>query len=84
MNRFEKIAFFTIFLVLIVGIRHYQSSAASGPKVVKSITNTDGTLTISPNTGDVVASLNLTNPNTWTGNQIFSNFAATVGNITNA
>jgi len=39
---------------------------------VSSITNADGTLTISPTTGDVVASLNLGNANTWTALQTFS------------
>ncbi|MFZ5535574.1 MAG: hypothetical protein ACOY3M_05500, partial [Patescibacteria group bacterium] len=39
---------------------------------VTSVTNADGTLTISPTTGDVVASLNLANANTWTGAQTFN------------
>ena len=39
---------------------------------VSSISNSDGTLTISPTTGDVVASLNLGNANTWTANQTFN------------
>lgn len=34
---------------------------------VTSVTNSDGTLTISPTTGAVVASLNLANNNIWTG-----------------
>jgi hypothetical protein len=47
---------------------------------VTSITNSDGTLTISPTSGNVVASLNLANPNTWTATQTFSNatFGGTV------
>ncbi len=36
---------------------------------VTSVSNSDGSLTISPTTGDVVASLNVANPNTWTGAQ---------------
>ncbi|MDE2079070.1 MAG: tail fiber domain-containing protein [Patescibacteria group bacterium] len=36
---------------------------------VTSVSNADGTLTISPTTGDVVASLNLSHANTWTGRQ---------------
>jgi hypothetical protein len=36
-----------------------------------SVSNADGTLTISPTTGAVVASLNLGNANTWTGVQTF-------------
>ncbi|GEM_PF-1728975 len=85
MNKFEKIILL-VFLMssLIIGTRQYQSNAAPLPKVVKSITNTDGTLTISPTTGDVIALLNLANTNTWTGNQIFNSFTATVGNIANS
>ncbi|HWC57372.1 MAG TPA: tail fiber domain-containing protein, partial [Candidatus Paceibacterota bacterium] len=37
-----------------------------------SVTNSDGTLTISPTTGSVVASLNLANANTWTAQQAIS------------
>lgn len=44
--------------------------ASVGP-ITSSVSNSDGTLTISPTTGDVVASLNLTNPNTWNAVQIF-------------
>ena len=36
---------------------------------VTSVSNSDGTLTISPTTGAVVASLNLAHANTWTANQ---------------
>src|SRR3989344_3343103 len=39
---------------------------------VSSVSNSDNTLSISPTTGDVVASLNLANPNTWTGLQTFN------------
>lgn len=45
---------------------------ASSSSGVTSVSNSDGTLTISPTTGDVVASLNLNNPNTWTGIQTFT------------
>lgn len=38
---------------------------------VNSVSNSDGTLTISPTTGAVVASLNLANANTWTAKQTF-------------
>src|SRR6516164_575974 len=40
--------------------------------VVTSITNSDGTLTISPTSGAAVASLALGHANTWTGIQTFS------------
>src|SRR3989338_7255660 len=52
-----------------------SDAGASG--VVTSVSNSDSTLTISPTAGDVVASLNLTNPNTWTGLQQFSQASAT-------
>lgn len=39
--------------------------------VVTSVSNSDGTLTISPVTGNVVVSLNLNHANTWTGQQTF-------------
>jgi hypothetical protein len=38
---------------------------------VTSVSNSNGTLTISPTTGAVVASLNLGNANTWTATQTF-------------
>lgn len=43
---------------------------------VSSVSNADSTLTISPTTGAVVASLNLANPNTWTGLQQFNGNAS--------
>lgn len=42
---------------------------------VSSVSNSDGTLTVSPVTGDVVASLNLAHANTWTALQTFNNVA---------
>jgi hypothetical protein len=48
------------------GTRGYFSLPAAG---VTSVSNSNGTLTISPTTGAVVASLNLSNANTWTGSQ---------------
>lgn len=44
-----------------------------GGGAVDKVSNSDGSLTISPTTGDVVASLNTANPNTWTANQTFGN-----------
>lgn len=46
---------------------------------VQSVSNSDGTLTISPTTGSVVASIALGHANTWTGNQIFSNGISVTG-----
>jgi hypothetical protein len=40
--------------------------------LISSVSNSDGTLTVSPTTGAVVASLNLGNANTWTGTQQFN------------
>lgn len=46
---------------------------------VSSVSNSNGTLTISPTTGAVIASLNLAKANTWTGVQTFSPTARTTG-----
>ena len=45
---------------------------ASGGAGVSSISNTDGSLTISPQTGAVQANLNTAHANTWTANQTLS------------
>jgi hypothetical protein len=47
------------------------SNAGTGN--VSSVSNSDGTLTVSPNTGAVIASLALSHANTWTGLQTFTN-----------
>ena len=47
--------------------------SCSGAAAVSSVSNSDGTLTISPTTGAVVASLNLGQANTWTAIQTFTN-----------
>lgn len=44
---------------------------------VTSVSNSDSSLTISPTTGDVVASLNTAHANTWTGLQQFNANAST-------
>lgn len=46
--------------------------SCAGAAAVSSVSNSDSTLTISPTTGAVVASLNLTNANVWTGVQSFT------------
>lgn len=48
------------------------SGTGSDCAVGTSVSNSDGTLTISPTTGTIVASLNLGNANTWTGLQSFN------------
>jgi hypothetical protein len=48
-------------------------NSLGGSGAVNSVSNSDGTLVISPTTGNVVASLDLTNDNTWTGQQTFDN-----------
>lgn len=50
----------------------FRGGAGSGSGGVTSISNSDGTLTISPTTGIVIASLNLNNVNTWLARQTFS------------
>ncbi|MDP3996406.1 MAG: hypothetical protein Q8P86_01780, partial [bacterium] len=52
-------------------------SGSGGGGDISSVSNSDGTLTIDPTTGDVVASLNLTNANTWSALQIFSQASTT-------
>lgn len=44
----------------------------SGTGAVSSVTNSDGTLTVNPTTGAIVASINLANANTWSAEQTFS------------
>lgn len=44
---------------------------------VNSVSNVDGTLTISPTTGAVVSSLNLSHVNSWSGGQTFTNATTT-------
>jgi hypothetical protein len=53
----------------VLAIGNIDSGGGGGG--VLSISNLDDTLTISPATGDVIASLNLTHANTWTGIQTF-------------
>lgn len=48
---------------------------------VTSVTNSDGTLTISPTSGAVVASLNLAHANPWTGLQTFSRVGSSSINL---
>ena len=55
--------------VALVNISSYFYAGTS----VASVTNNDSTLTISPNTGAVIASLNLGNANTWTAIQTITN-----------
>jgi microcystin-dependent protein len=47
--------------------------SCTGAAAVSSVSNGDGTLTITPTTGAVVASLALGNANTWTAAQTFTN-----------
>lgn len=46
--------------------------SCAGGAAVSSVSNSDGTLTISPTTGAVVASIDLTHANVWTGVQSFT------------
>jgi hypothetical protein len=48
---------------------NHTEGIASG---VTDVSNVDGSLTISPTSGDVVASLNVGNANTWTADQTFT------------
>lgn len=54
--------------------------SASGGGVVSSVTNADGSLTVSPTTGAVVASLNVAHANLWTALQTFADVTGSIGN----
>jgi len=60
-------------------------STSGGGGAVSSVSNSDSTLTVSPTTGSVVASLNLSHANTWSAKQTFStsNISITGGSNTN-
>lgn len=49
------------------------STSGGGGGAVSSVSNVDGSLTISPTTGVIIASLNVNNANTWTAQQEFDN-----------
>ncbi len=55
-----------------------QKTSSGG---VSSVKNTDGTLTFSPTSGNVVGSLNLANANTWTTLQTFNSSIVSSGNF---
>lgn len=55
-------------LTVIGGVPSWQPASGA----VASVSNSDGTLTITPTTGAVVASLALGHSNTWTANQVIS------------
>lgn len=57
------------------GLPSWQNATGA----VSSVSNVDGTLTISPTTGAVVASLALAHANTWTGQQTFNTASAVFG-----
>lgn len=49
---------------------------------VTSVSNSDGTITVTPTTGDVHVSLDLTHANTWSGQQTFNTSAIILGTTT--
>ena len=55
------------------------STCGGGGGAVSSVSNSNGTLTISPTTGAVVGSLNLAHANTWTANQTSAKWIASTG-----
>lgn len=60
-------------LVWNAATKSWRAGTISLPSnLVNSVSNLDGTLTISPTTGNVIASLNLGNENFWTGIQHFA------------
>jgi hypothetical protein len=58
--------------LLIDPIFYDQATQGGGAGLVGSVSNSDGTLTITPTTGVVIASIALGHPNTWTSTQTFS------------
>jgi hypothetical protein len=66
------------------GVLSGTGLACSGGGAVSSVANSDGTLTISPTTGAVVASLALGHANTWTGNQTFPSSSIATTTLTGA
>lgn len=50
---------------------------SGGGGAVSSVSNSDGTLTISPTTGAVIAGIALGHANSWTGTQTFTNLTVT-------
>jgi hypothetical protein len=58
------------------------STVTFGSGSVSSVSNSNGTLTISPTTGAVVASLNLAHANTWTAAQTFNANDLVLGGVT--
>ena len=58
--------------VTTIGTSAINWSQFSGGSAISSVSNADGTLTISPTSGAVVASLNSAHQNYWTAIQIFS------------
>lgn len=67
------------FLAVDVAGKIIATTTPSGSGAVSSVSNSDGTLTISPTTGAVVASIALSHANTWTGLQQFNGNASTTG-----
>lgn len=57
------------------------TTTPAGSGAVSSVSNADGTLTISPTTGAVVSSLALGHANTWTGQQTFNTSAPIFGTL---
>jgi hypothetical protein len=57
------------------------TTPSGGGGAVSSVSNSDGTLTISPTTGSVVASIALAHANSWTGLQQFANSTSTLETV---
>lgn len=64
-------------LGMVGGTITWQDTTAGGGGAVASVSNSDATLAISPTTGVVVASLNLTHANTWPVLQTFGTLTVT-------
>jgi hypothetical protein len=58
--------------VLTDGLYTSASTSSGGTGAVSAVSNSDGSLTVSPTTGSVVTSLNVAHANTWSGQQKFT------------
>jgi hypothetical protein len=77
------ISFFLIFSISYSAqVRSGGGSSGGGSGAVSSVSNSDGTLTISPTTGSVVGSIALAHANTWTGQQVFNTSNVGIGSAT--
>jgi hypothetical protein len=62
-------------------VNKFALKGEGGGGAVSSVSNSDGSLTISPTAGAVIASLNLAHVNTWVGTQQFNQVNSASGSV---